>query len=239
VVTTSILPLKLEGAEVVRRGKRLLGPVDLSLGGRGATLVLGPNGAGKTTLLRLMHGIERPSRGDLTWSRPRREAETRQAYVFQQPTLLRRSVVENAEYPLRIRRVAAREARARAEKALADVALADLADQPARALSGGERQKLALARALITEPEVLFLDEPTASLDGRSTREIETILLRVRDAGTRLVMATHDLGQARRLATDLIFLLGGRIHDTGMAETFFDQPGTPQTRAFLNGDIVE
>lgn len=235
----SILPLTLEGTEVIRRGKRLLGPVSLSLGGQGATLVLGPNGAGKTTLLRLMHGIERPSGGRLAWARPRREAETRQAYVFQQPTLLRRTVIENAEYPLRIRKVAARDARARAEAALADVGLADFARQQARSLSGGERQKLALARALITRPEVLFLDEPTASLDGRSTREIEAILLRVRDAGTRLVMATHDIGQARRLATDLVFLLGGRIHDTGPADTFFDRPGTPQTAAFLKGDIVE
>ncbi len=238
-MTPGILPLSVKRAVVTRREKRLLGPVDFTLAGEGATLVLGPNGAGKTTFLRLLHGLERPNGGRVSWAVERRLAETRQAYVFQTPILLRRTVLENAEYPLRLRRAAKADARARGEAALDEVGLGAFAAQPARALSGGERQKLALARALVTDPEVLFLDEPTASLDGRSTREIETVLGRVRADGVRIVMATHDLGQARRLATDVVFLLGGKIHDAGPRESFFDRPRTAEVRAFLQGDIVE
>ena len=106
-------------------------------------------------------------------------------------------------------------------------------------ISGGEKQKLAVARALINTPEILFLDEPCANLDGRSTREIEAVLKQAELAGTRIVMATHNLGQARRLAGDVIFVHGGKILEITPANTFFDSPQTPQAKAFIQGDIVE
>ncbi|QMU58694.1 MAG: ATP-binding cassette domain-containing protein [Boseongicola sp.] len=235
----SILPLTLTSATVHRHGRDILGPVDLSIDAGGALVVLGPNGAGKTTLLKSCHGIMRLSDGHAEWAVPRAQADLAQAYVFQTPILLRRSAFENVIYPLALRKVSKAEARTRAEAVLGDVGLLDLADQPAGAMSGGERQKLAIARALVTKPEVLFLDEPTASLDGRATREIEAILSRAMAAGTKLIMSTHNLGQARRIASDVVFVLNGRIHEAGPALAFFAGPQTSEAAAFLEGDIVE
>jgi tungstate transport system ATP-binding protein len=235
----SILPLTLSAAIVRKHGKRIVGPVDLTISGSGATVLLGPNGAGKTTLLRMMHGLDRVSAGRAQWAVGRDEADLRQAYVFQTPILLRRTVLDNAAYPLQIRGQSRKDARRTAAEKVAEVGLADALQRPAHVLSGGEKQKLALARALVTQPEVLFLDEPTASLDGRSTREIETILAAAQTAGTKIIMATHDLGQARRIASDILFLLNGSIHESGAAKAFFAGPVTPEAGAFLKGDIVE
>ncbi|MBY6092271.1 ATP-binding cassette domain-containing protein [Maritimibacter alkaliphilus] len=234
-----LLPLAVTEAVSRKRGQTLVGPISLRLEGQGITVVIGPNGAGKTSLLSLLHGIARLSSGTVQWACPIEEARHAQAFVFQRPVMLRRSVLENAAYPLRIRGVAKAEARARAADWAEQVGLGALLERPATVLSGGEQQKLALIRALIIEPEVLFLDEPCASLDGRAMREIEEILLAARDRGTRLVMSTHDMGQARRLADEVLFLFRGRIHDSGPAGVFFDGPATPQARAFLRGDIVE
>ncbi len=237
--TRPILPLRLRQAEARRRGKRLVGPVDLELGREGFTIVMGPNGAGKTTLLRLMHGLERLAAGEIRWAVPVREARMRQAYVFQTPIMMRRSVVDSIAYPLRLRGMGRAEARARAARWAERVGLGAVLERPAPVLSGGEKQKLSLARALIARPEILFLDEPCASLDGRAMREIETLLLEARESGTRIVMATHDMGQACRLASDVVFLYGGRVHERGPAEAFFKAPRTAEAAAFLKGDIVE
>ncbi|WP_299646468.1 ATP-binding cassette domain-containing protein [uncultured Jannaschia sp.] len=234
----AVLPLRLTGASLRRRGKRLVGPVDLEIGAEGVTAVIGPNGSGKTSLLRMMHGLQRPAAGRVDWSLPEGVARTRQAYVFQQPIALRRTVLANLAFPLRLRGLSRAEIRLRAEAQAARFDLTDKLAQSAPSLSGGEMQRLALARALITEPEILFADEPCAALDGRAMREIETRLIEA-SAQTRLIIATHDMGQARRIASDVIFLLHGRVHETGPAQTFFDSPGTPEARAFLKGDIVE
>ncbi|WP_299840139.1 ATP-binding cassette domain-containing protein [uncultured Jannaschia sp.] len=215
-----------------------MGPVDLEIGAEGVTAVIGPNGSGKTSLLRMMHGLQRPAAGRVDWSLPEGVARTRQAYVFQQPIALRRTVLANLAFPLRLRGLSRAEIRLRAEAQAARFDLTDKLAQSAPSLSGGEMQRLALARALITEPEILFADEPCAALDGRAMREIETRLIEA-SAQTRLIIATHDMGQARRIASDVIFLLHGRVHETGPAQTFFDSPGTPEARAFLKGDIVE
>lgn len=235
----ALLPLQIEGACLGRRGRRWIGPVDLELGGSGTTIVIGPNGSGKTSLLRMMHGLERLREGTLQWSCPLEEARSKQAFVFQSPIMMRRSALENLAYPLRLGGMARKEAQAEATVWLERVELSKAANRDALRLSGGERQKLALARALIRCPEVLFLDEPCAALDGRATREIEAILQDASAAGTRLVMSTHDMGQARRLADEVIFVLGGRVHEYSPAARFFDQPETPQAAAFLRGDIVE
>ncbi|MGI9389294.1 MAG: ATP-binding cassette domain-containing protein [Boseongicola sp.] len=235
----SILPLTLTGAEVFGGGRCILGPVDQSIGQGGVTVLLGPNGSGKTTLLKSCHGILRLSGGSSEWAVPRDEANLLQAYVFQSPILLRRTVLDNVAYPLRVRGTSRRKARKTASEFLSTVGIEDLSNQRASVLSGGEKQKLAIARALVTDPEVLFLDEPTASLDGRSTREIEAILTVARDSGKKLLMATHDLGQARRIASEVLFLLKGKIHESGPADAFFSEPTTTEARAFLKGDIVE
>ncbi len=234
-----ILPLQMQGVVVRRRGKRLLGPIDLSIDQTGITVVLGPNGAGKTTLLKTLHGLEKLSGGTLQWQVTDAAARARQAYVFQTPIMLRRSVRQNLAYPLML----AGTPRAEVEHCVADwaarIGLADALDRRAPRLSGGEKQKLALARALIRTPEILFLDEPCASLDGGATREIETLLKKAADDGIRIVMATHDMGQARRLADDVLFLLDGVVHERGPAATCLTTPRTPELRAFLQGDIVE
>lgn len=234
-----MFPLVAKQAMVRRRGKLLVGPVDLTLGGQGSAIVIGPNGAGKTTLLKMLHGIVRLGGGSLDWACPLPEAQKHQAFVFQTPVMMRRTVIENIAYPLRLTGVGRRLARDRAADWAARVGLGDILERQATMLSGGERQKLALARALVREPQVLFLDEPCAALDGNATREIEAILIRAAASGTRLIMSTHNMGQARRLADEVIFMLGGRVHEFGLAAEFFSGPQTAQARAFLNGDIVE
>lgn len=233
------LTVRAEGAEVRRAGKRLVGPVDLSIEGQGITMIIGPNGAGKTTLLRMLHGMERLSGGSLEWNVPLDEARKRQAFVFQTPIMMRRTVRDSLIYPLALVRTPRRAAQTEAEAWAARIGLADALERRASDLSGGERQKLALARALIRKPDLLFLDEPCASLDGRATREIEEILHDAASGGTRLVMSTHDMGQARRLAREVVFLLHGRLHETGAAAEILTAPNTAELSAFLKGDIVE
>jgi len=235
----SLFPLVAKQALVRRRGKVLVGPVDLTLEGQGTTIVIGPNGAGKTTLLKMLHGIERMNGGSLDWACPKEEAQRRQAFVFQTPIMMRRTVVDNIAYPLQLTGVGRKEARQRAALWAEQINLGDALERQAMLLSGGERQKLALARALIREPDLLFLDEPCASLDGRATREIEEILQRASASGTRLIMSTHNMGQAQRLADEVLFVLQGRIHEFSLAGEFFNGPKTTQAHAFLKGDIVE
>lgn len=235
----SVLPMRARGAVGRRGGATLVGPVDLTLDGTGTTVVLGPNGSGKTSLLRLLHGIARLSAGRIDWACPLAEARRRQTFVFQRPVMLRRSVLANVTYPLRLAGMARAEADARARAWIDRVGLAAATDRDATDLSGGEGQKLALARALVTDPALVFLDEPCASLDGRATREIEAILRDAAARGVRLVMSTHDMGQARRLADEAWFLRGGLLHEAGRADTFFAGPSTEAARAFLRGDIVD
>ena len=235
----SILPLVLTGAATRKRGKTLIGPVDLTVGAEGFTIVIGPNGSGKTSLLQLMHGLGRVSEGSVSWNVSQAEAQRSQAYVFQTPIMMRRRVVDCIAYPLLLTGSGRKDARARASEWATRLGLGEALDRPATVLSGGEKQKLALARALIRKPEILFLDEPCANLDGRATREIEAILREAYRAGTRIVMATHDMGQAKRLSTEIAFLYKGMIHEYGSAETFFSTPKTHEAQAFLRGDILE
>ena len=233
------ISVRLESVVVRRRGKTVLGPVDLGLQVDGFTIVLGPNGAGKTTLLKVLHGVERVSHGNVQWSIPNAQAREAQAYVFQSPIMLRRSVRQNFAYPLQLIGMDKAKIASRVVDWAQKTGLQDALDLPAPRLSGGEKQKLALGRALIRMPKVLFLDEPCANLDGRSTREIEDLLYDATKAGTRIIMTTHDLGQARRLADTVLFLLNGTLHEQGAASKFFAAPITPEAQAFLNGDIIE
>ncbi len=235
----TILPVTLSAVSVIKRGTYLIGPIDLTIGAGKISIVIGPNGSGKTTLLRLLHGLERPKTGHISWGNPSRHAvRTRQGFVFQSPIVLRRTVLENVAYPLFIRGKQKQAAREKARHWLQKTGLEVAADRQAMVLSGGEKQKLALARALITGPEVLFLDEPTTNLDGAATQEIENLLHDSAKSGTRIIMTTHDFGQARRLASDVIFIHHGLIHEHGGADAFFSGPVTLEARKFLGGDIL-
>jgi tungstate transport system ATP-binding protein len=231
----TILPLRAEGLGFSAGVIAILSDVSLTLEAGSPSIIVGPNGAGKSVLLRLLHGLLAPSTGRVLWAG---DAARRQAMVFQRPVLLRRSVLANAVYPLKLAGVAAAEREPRARAALEMVGLAALADRPARRLSGGEQQRLALARAAALSPEVLFLDEPCASLDPTATRAVEEIVGTLAARGTKIVMSTHDLGQARRLAGEVLFLNRGRLREQTPAAAFFNQPATPEAAAFLRGELV-
>ena len=233
------LSVSLDSVVVRRDGKLVLGPLDLDMETRGITVVLGPNGAGKTTFLKVLHGVERISDGEMHWSVANVQARKEQAYVFQSPIVLRRSVAQNLAYPLKLIGTVKSEISMRVSLWARKIGLEDALDFPATRLSGGEKQKLALGRALIRIPKVLFLDEPCANLDGRSIREIEELLHEATLAGTSIIMTTHNLGQAKRLADSVLFLLGGRLHEQSPASVFFNIPSTSEAQSFLNGDIIE
>lgn len=232
----SILPLRLEAVGYGARGTALLTRVDLTVDAGRRLVILGPNGAGKSLLLRLCHGLIRPDAGRVLWARPEM-APARQAMVFQRPVLLRRSVRANLRHALSLARVERRVAEARTDEALERFGLGPVADRPARVLSGGEQQRLAIARAWTLRPEVLFLDEPTAQLDPGAARTIEALIADLSREGVTIIMTTHDLGQARRLAEDVAFLHRGRLIETGPATAFFNAPASPEARAFLSGDL--
>ncbi|MEO1191993.1 MAG: ATP-binding cassette domain-containing protein [Pseudomonadota bacterium] len=236
----SIRPLTGQGLVVTRKGKRLLQVERITVTGQGLTVIMGPNGAGKSLLLRVLAGLVEPERGRVLWGKdpPQRRRRTKLGYVFQKPVLFRRSALGNVIYALRAAGAGRGEARDLALQALAAARLDHLAKRPARVLSGGEQQRLALARALALKPEVLFLDEPTASLDPASTLAIEQMILRAREAGMRLVLVTHDSGQARRLADFVVFLHQGRILEESPAEAFFAEPKSAEARAYLAGEIL-
>lgn len=232
-----LLPMRARDLSLELGGKRLIEQVDLDLRAGTITMIMGPNGAGKSLLLRLLHGMIPATTGSIRWSGASltEDIRRRQAMVFQRPVLLRRSVAANIDFVLGLRGPADTEKR---DAILEHSGLLAQAKQPARLLSGGEQQRLALARALALEPEVLFLDEPTASLDPASVLRIEEIVLNAHQRGTKIVFITHDLGQARRLAGDVIFMHRGRVLEHAPATQFFDKPATAQGADFLAGRIV-
>jgi tungstate transport system ATP-binding protein len=235
-----VLPVAASGIVLERDGRRLLDVPEIAFDGTGFTVVLGPNGAGKSLLLRVLAGLVEPDAGRVTWAgrRPDRERAPRLGVVFQRPVLLRRSARANIAYALKVTGVPAAGRRAKADAVLAAARLDELGRSPARLLSGGEQQRLALARALALEPEVLFLDEPTSSLDPASTKAIEDMLKTAALAGTRIVLVTHDTAQARRLAEEVVFIHHGRVLERSDAARFFEKSAAPQARAYLEGAIL-
>jgi tungstate transport system ATP-binding protein len=223
--------LALENVELTEGEVRIIDAVSLNIA-CGNTVILGPNGAGKSTLLRLMHGLLKPSAGHLAWPQA-----LSQAMVFQRPVMLRATVLANIEYGLSLLGHSSTECNRRAIAALASVGLPELARRQARRCSGGEQQRIALARAWALQPQVLFLDEPTASLDPASSREVERIIRSIAAAGTKIVMTTHNLGQARRLAEEIVFLDNGRVLEQTPVADFFTQPQTLAARDFLHEEF--
>jgi tungstate transport system ATP-binding protein len=234
-----IVPLQARNLCFARGGQTLLKDVSLRLNAGHSTLILGPNGAGKSLLLRICHGLLQPTSGHLDWNGLSIAlAQQQQAMVFQRPVLLRRSVSANIRYALAIRNIPKQQHTELIQQALDLVGLNALAKRPARVLSGGEQQRLALARAWAQRPQVLFLDEPTASLDPTAVRIIEQALGSIRAAGTKIIMTTHDLGQARRLADEIVFLHQGQLIEQTPAEVFFKAPHSESARAFLAGELL-
>jgi len=234
---SSDLPIVVD-ASVLARGAVILERVAVEFSAGPPTVLIGPNGAGKTTLLRLAMGLIRPSSGRVTWGGRENVPPTKRAIVFQRPVMLRRSAAGNIRYALKASGHDRTQRSTRVEELLALVGLAGLGNRPARRLSGGEQQRLALARALAKEPEVLFLDEPTASLDPAATKAVEDAVRAVAARGIKVVMATHDLGEARRLAGDVVLLHRGRVIESADAETFFNNPKTPEARQFVAGELL-
>lgn len=234
------LPVVVRGVVYERAGRRLVDVAELVLGVGGPTMILGPNGAGKSLLLRLLHGLIAPTRGEIAFAGRAADAGVRgmQAMVFQRPVVLRRTVAANVDYALKVRGMARAPRRARVEALLADAGLSHKAGQNARTLSGGEQQRLALIRALAMRPAILFLDEPTSSLDPQSVQAIEALILRAAEAGTKVVMVTHDLGQAKRLGAEIVFMHRGRIAEQTPAAEFLVQPRSGPAREFVAGGLL-
>jgi len=234
----NLLPLHLEDVVFAVGGRRIIDGVSMTLDAATRTMIVGPNGAGKSVLLRLCHGLLRPTAGTIRWHAPEISgAPRRQAMVFQRPVMLRRSALANVIYALTVAGTAPQEREILARAALRTVGLEARAGNPARVLSGGEQQRLALARAWALRPEVLFLDEPTASLDPGAAHEIEAVIGAMHAAGTKIVMVTHNLGQARRLGDEILLLHQGRLVERAPADRFFKHPESPEAAQFLEGEL--
>jgi tungstate transport system ATP-binding protein len=238
----SILPLSLEDVwfKTPLHGKSgglpLIKAMTLTLEAGPRTVIVGPNGAGKSLLLRLCHGLIAPTQGRVQWAAP--QAALKQAMVFQRPVMLRRSVTANINHALALHKVPRGERAAIIEDVLDKTGLSRHADASARVLSGGEQQRLALARAWALKPQVLFLDEPTASLDPSATHQIEKLVNAIHAQGTKIIMTSHDLGQARRMGDEVLFLHRGRLLERAPAEQFFTQPHNDLAQAFVKGELL-
>jgi tungstate transport system ATP-binding protein len=238
-LTSPLLPLVVDEVSYHSHGHCLIERVSLTLQPGPCTMVLGPNGAGKSLLLRLCHGLLKPSSGTIAWGTyTPAYAQRWIAMVSQKPVLLRRSVVANVEYALAIKGVSRRTRRQRSYEALQSAGLDHLAHRSARVLSGGEQQRLAIARAWATRPQVLLLDEPTANLDPAATDAIESLVQVIRALGTRIIMTTHDLAQARRLGDEVLFMHKGSLLEHTEAQEFFNQPRCAQSLAFIEGRLI-
>lgn len=233
-IIAPIADLQLDEVSFQHRGQRLLAPTSLTLSGCRRTVIMGPNGAGKSLLMRLAHGLLPPTTGQVCWQGP----SPVQAMVFQRPVLLRRSALDNLTYVLGIQKVPRTQRKKRAMQALSTFGLTSLAQRPARVLSGGEQQRLALARAWLLNPDVLFLDEATSALDPAAIKAVEDAVIAFHESGTRIVMTTHDLHQAKRIADDVVFLHNGQLREHSPADTFFSAPRSSEGCAFIQGELV-
>ena len=232
------LPIVFDNVTIMAGELPLLDRISVSLTGGNPSVLVGPNGAGKTTLLRAAMGLIGPTRGRITWGGRDDAPPDRRAIMFQRPVMLRRSVEANIHYALAAANAPRAARDERTHDLLGAVGLKHLAHRPARKLSGGEQQRLALARALARAPSVLFLDEPTASLDPYATKSIEDVIHDIARIGVKVVMSTHDLNQARRLAGDIVLLHRGHLIEHTPAAEFFDNPQTGEARRFIAGELL-
>ncbi|HEY3659186.1 MAG TPA: ATP-binding cassette domain-containing protein [Steroidobacteraceae bacterium] len=236
--SASDLPIVFSEVAILAGEVTILDRISINILPGAPTVLIGPNGSGKTTFLRAAMGLIPVSRGHITWGGREASPPTHRAIMFQRPVMLRRSVAGNISYALAAAGVPRAEREQRIAELLSLVGLEGLSDRPARRLSGGEQQRLALARALARDPAVLFLDEPTASLDPAATKAIEDIVRAVSARGIKVVMATHDLGEAKRLAGEIVLLHRGSVIESGPAEAFFAAPATEEARKYIAGELL-
>ena len=235
----NILPLELKDVSFEINGMRYIKEIDFILNAGSNTVILGPNGAGKSLFLRLCHGLVSPTDGSINWhGTAAQKPGNYQAMVFQKPVMLKRSVLANLHFGLKCRGIPKIKRGPMIEKIIEKIGLSRLSKIPARSLSTGEQQRLAIGRAWSLEPEVLFLDEPTANLDPAATHVVEEIINSIKKTGTTIVMSTHDLGQARRLADNILFLYRGRILENSSAKNFFTAPKNDLAQAFIKGELL-
>jgi tungstate transport system ATP-binding protein len=233
-----MLPLELDELSYAVGQARIIRGISARIEAGPRTVILGPNGAGKSVLMRLCHGLLLPTSGRIVWRGARNgDVRRHQAMVFQRPVMLRRSALANVMYGLKLAGKSRSECELRAMDVLEVVGLAQHAARPARVLSGGEQQRLALARAWALGPDVLFLDEPTANLDPSATQDIEHIINAIHASGTKIIMTTHNLGQARRLGDEILFLSNGRLMEYTPIDRFFREPASTEAAAFIKGEL--
>ena len=232
-----LMPIAVDNISLARNDRILIDSLSCLIEANGISVIMGPNGAGKSLFMRCLHGLAKPDSGKVLYANKplSRAIQRQQSMVFQTATILRRTVLANLLFV----------ARQRGElnpqislEYLAQLQLDHLANHPARLLSGGEKQRLSLARALITKPAVLFLDEPTSNLDPASVETIEKNLQLVSRHGTKVILITHDLGQATRLATDVLFLHQGKLSEHTPASSFFKSPKSKAAKLYLAGKLV-
>jgi tungstate transport system ATP-binding protein len=234
-----LLPLVANGLRLSIGGREIIRDVSFTVSSSGRTAILGPNGAGKSVLLRLCHGLLQPTGGDLRWGELSVfQAREQQAMAPQHPVLLRRTVTGNLQHVLRVKGVPRAQRQPLVEAALRQAGLEELGARVARTLSGGQKQRLAIARACVLRPDVLLLDEPTANLDPAAVRGVEELVRAVAEAGTKILMTTHDIAQAKRLAADILFLHEGRLLEHTPADEFFSAPKSPAAARFLDGELL-
>lgn len=235
----TVLPISASNLRIVRADRVLLHVNKLDVTGA-CTAVIGPNGAGKSLLIKTLAALQPLDTGEVMWAgvAPRLDARRKVGLLLQRPVLLRRSALANIIYALRAAGVPSKKAQQQALTALKRAGLEALAASPANVLSGGEQQRLALARALALEPQVLFLDEPTASVDPNSTQSIEEMLKEASANGCTTMIVSHDLGQVRRLAQHVILMVKGGIVEHSPVERFFERPSSEQGRAYLAGELL-
>ena len=232
-----LVPINVQGLSVITQDRMLLNTISCEITSAGISVIMGPNGAGKSLFLRCLHGLTQPAKGQIQFCGrpPDEEILKRQSFVFQSPTVLRRTVFENLAFVARLRPDITM---ATVQHLLAEMRLENLRDQPARLLSGGEKQRLAMARALLTSPDLLFMDEATAILDPASIQIIETSLKAAAQDGMKIIVVTHDIGQARRLAHDVLFFSHGQLTEHTDAASFFTSPQSESAQAYLRGELV-
>ena len=232
-----LFPIKIEKLNYSSGNNQIITNANITIQSKGITVIMGPNGSGKSVLVRLLHGLLTPTTGYISYNNSSldKSIRRRQAMVFQTPTLLRRTVLSNIAFADSIN---GKTDLAHCKILLNLLGLKSFQSYPAQLLSAGEKQRLALARALVLKPYILFLDEPTANLDPASIQLIEEIVQNANKSGVKIVFITHDIGQAKRIADDIIFLNKGEILEYTETNLFFQTPQTKETAAYLDGNII-